>query len=83
MRAHLATRKLIAATQTHFIRGPGGRPRLTFELLPWNPAGYFAHLVKCARIKLAVSCSPQPQPHFIRGPRGKPPMECRPVFSEQ
>jgi hypothetical protein len=28
--------------------------------------------VKCGRIRLAVSCSPQPQPHFIRGPSGRP-----------
>jgi hypothetical protein len=30
------------------------------------------HTVKCVRIRLAVSCSPQPQPHFIRGPCGRP-----------
>jgi hypothetical protein len=28
--------------------------------------------VKCGRIRLAVSCSLQPQPHFIRGPGGRP-----------
>jgi hypothetical protein len=28
--------------------------------------------VKCGRIRLAVSWSPQTQPHFIRGPAGRP-----------
>jgi hypothetical protein len=31
--AHLAGREVGAATQPHFIRGPGGRPRLTIKLL--------------------------------------------------
>jgi hypothetical protein len=35
-------------------------------------AGRFAQIVKCARIWLVVSCSPQPQPHFISGPAGRP-----------
>ena len=64
--------------QPHFIRGPCGRPRLTFEfLLRWSPysevaapsgiwrsARIWRQSAKCARIRLAVSCSPQPQPHF-------------------
>jgi hypothetical protein len=33
------------------------------------PAGS-EHTVKCVRIRLAVSCPPQPQPRFICGPRG-------------
>jgi hypothetical protein len=54
------------------IRRPGGRPRLTFKLLPrrsgWSEAaGRFARLVKCARIWRPVSSARQPQPHFIRG----------------
>jgi hypothetical protein len=67
--------------QPHGIRGPGGRPRLTFGLLrrwwEWlepgleQPGGRFGHVVKCARILRPVSCSPQPQPHFMRGPRGR------------
>jgi hypothetical protein len=33
-----------------------------------HATGRSGHAVKCGRIRLAVSCSPQPQPHFIRGP---------------
>jgi len=34
VRAHIVPGKLGAATPTAFIRGPGGRPRLTFAFLP-------------------------------------------------
>ncbi len=34
VRAHIVPGKLGAATPTAFIRGPGGRPRLTFAVLP-------------------------------------------------
>jgi len=58
------------------IRRPDGRPRLAFEFLPrrctWSePAGRFAHIVKCARMLRPVSWAPEPQPHFIRGPGGR------------
>jgi hypothetical protein len=62
--------------QPHFIRGPGGRPRLSFRLPP------SAHVVEGGRPLRAyrevrthidpVSWAPQPQPHFISGPRGRP-----------
>jgi hypothetical protein len=53
--------------QPHFIRGPGGRPRLTFKLLPrrsplWDPAGRLGHIVKCAHIapsKLGTAFHPR------------------------
>jgi hypothetical protein len=52
---------------------------MAFEFLPrrstWSEAaGRFGHTVKGARIWLAVSCSPHPQPHFIRGPCGRQPL---------
>jgi hypothetical protein len=77
MRSHQARRKLAPQPQPHFIRGPDGRPHLTFELFPgrsplWDPAGRLGHIVKCPRILRPVSWAPQPQPHFIRGPRGRP-----------
>ena len=49
-RAHLAPGE--AQWRRIFIRGPRGRPCLTFELLPrrspwWDTAGRFAHIVTC------------------------------------
>jgi hypothetical protein len=63
--------------QPHSIRSLGGRPCLTFKLLPRRSscselAGRFAHTVKCARILRPVSSAPQSQPHLIRGPGGRP-----------
>ena len=55
--------------QPHSIRGPGGRPRLAFKLLPrrfksLEAAGQSA---KCVRIQLAASRAPQRQPHSPGG----------------
>ena len=44
-----------------------GGPSRSFQAL-----GRFGHTVECVRIRLAVICSPQPQPHFIPGPGGCP-----------
>ena len=82
MRPHPAPGEIGAAVsraplrQPYSIRGPVGGPRLTFKVprrrSTSEPAGSFAHIVKCARILRPVNWAPQPQPHFIRGPGGRP-----------
>src|SRR5580692_4666995 len=71
--------KLLAATPTAFHPRPLWTSTLNFRIPPpmvpvLGGCGPFGHLAKCARIwrqsakcariRLAVSCSPQPQPHF-------------------
>jgi hypothetical protein len=39
----------------------------------WRPLGRFSHVVKCPRISVAVSCTPQSRPHRMRGRGERPP----------
>ncbi len=44
------------------------------EAGPWQKFyGRFGHLVKCARIAVAESFAPHPEPHGMSGPDGRPP----------
>ncbi len=52
------------------VRGPAGRPGLTFEFLPRRPpcleaAGRFGHIAKCPRMWVAVSRVPLSWLHSI------------------
>ncbi len=68
VRAHIAAGEVGATTRPHSTRRPCGRPRLAVRPTSGphgrRAAGRFAHMVKCARIRLSVSRAP-------RGPGGR------------